>query len=635
MSFADPQRPRALSNASRPAAHLDPVRMLALVAGILALWMLGSRYGGITHDASVYLAQGLRQLQPEAFARDLFFAQGAQDAYSLFGRLYAPLVDTLGPSPAALLVVMVGHLAFLAAAWHFTGHFAGGPARWWSLALLATVSGFYGGFGVFRFAEPFATARTLAEPLALAALSAMLSQRTVLCVASLAVAALLHPLVAAPAIGVAFLWHAMASPRLWRLVPPALLALVAFGWAGALPWPDLGARFDPAWRAAIAQRTPYIFLSEWMLPDAARLLWAACVLWLARREVTPAVRRLIHAIAVVCAAGLLATGIGVDLLDHVPTASLQLWRAHWLLHLAALLLLPVAVVGLWKRGGTGCAAAAMLAASCCFGRFELPAAALLACLAIALSLRPGGDDLGPRGISFALVVALAAGSVGLMFAAQTNLPALYRSNGVADWTRYLPAAISAGMLPLAAALWMSHRRRGWAVALSVTVLAGATFLWDARTPWVRALESASAQAHPFKDRVSPGQVVYWDAVPAPAWLVLRRASWYSADQGAGIVFSPATARDFTSRAAQTQAVRGAQDLCKTQRDPACRVPAKAAAELCALSNGPDHLVLGAVVEGQSPVAWRVPPEAGGGTLYLHACRAILAGNAGASTRPAL
>ena len=47
------------------------------------------------------------------------------------------------------------------------------------------------------------------------------------------------------------------------------------------------------------------------------------------------------------------------------------------------------------------------------------------------------------------------------------------------------------------------------------------------------------------------------------------------------------------------------------------------------------LVLGAIVEGQSPVAWKVPPEAGGGALYLHDCRAILARTTDATPRSAL
>ncbi len=623
-----------MSPAARPAvtcAGTGPAARLALLAGLCALWLLGRRYAGITHDAVLYTAQGLRRLQPEVFAQDLFFAWGAQDAYSLFPRLYAPLIDALGVSGAALGLTLAGHAAFLAAAWWLCLRLLPRGLHWWSLALLAAFSGYYGGGGVFRVAESFATARTVAEPLVLAALALALGGRPRIALAPLGLAALLHPLVALPGLAVTFLWHALAHPRrLWLL--PVLAAALAAVFAGLLlagswPWPQALLRFDPAWRAAVLERTPYVFVSAWPLPDWARLAWGLCVTALAARHAGPVVRRLALATALACLAGIAASAILVDLFGSVLAASLQLWRSHWLQQVLAIMLLPLAVAGLWRTGPGGRALAGVLAASGCFGRHELAAAALLAFVVLVLSTIPRAylDRLGARGQRLVLAGALAIAATGLMFAAQAHLPSAYFASGALAWRSYLPAALAAGLLPLAALLWLGARLRfaPLALALPAMALAAALWLWDARSPWVAFLEQAGAAHAPYRAAVPAGRQVYWDAVPAPAWLVLRTPSWFGRDQGAGIVFNQATAREYTARERDTGALRAAEQACAGARDAACRIEATRARDLCLRPGGPDYLVLGAPVAGQSPLEWRLPAGAtASGRLFLHDCREL-------------
>src|SRR3972149_5187487 len=159
---------------------------IALGLALAALWLLGRRYGGFTHDASLYAVQGLRVLDHASFAKDLFFVHGAQDAYTAFPRIYALLIGAFGAGSAALAVTVVGLIAFFTAAAALVFRIAAGQARWWSLALLAVTSGYYGGVGVFRLAEPFATARTLSEPLVPAALGCTLASRHRIAIAALA-----------------------------------------------------------------------------------------------------------------------------------------------------------------------------------------------------------------------------------------------------------------------------------------------------------------------------------------------------------------------------------------------------------------------------------------------------------------
>jgi hypothetical protein len=603
--------------------RLSPAGYAGLALGLAALWLLGRRYPGITHDAIVYAVLGLRRLDPGVLGKDLFFAHGSQDAYTVFPYLYAPLIDALGAGGAAMAVTIAGQIAFAAAAAVLVFQFVPGPARWWSLALLAASSGFYGGVGVFRLAEPFATARTLAEPLVLAALACMLASRHGIALMALAAALALHPLVAAPGIAVVFIWHALARPRLlWSIPVLAGIALAAM----ALH-PRLLLRFDPTWLAVVLERTPHLFISQWQLPDWSRFLWGLCVAWLAAAFVALPVRRLVIAAVGAGMAGVAASWMAVDLLGSAVAASLQLWRTHWLMQFLAIVLVPVAAAGLWQSGGASRAAAACLAASCCFGRAGLPGAALLVMLAVILviSKRHRPDWMGPAALRLVLLGAAGTALIGLLSEVMSRLPIAFGAARAADWTAYVHAAASVGgLLPLAALLWLVAYSRFALVGagMAAAVFALSIVAWDARTPWPRFIERASEAANPFRDRLPPDAQVFWSGSYGKAWLALRRPTWYSVDQGAGIVFNRETALRYAERGRASAALQSAIDHCALSERPDCRIDQRVARGLCNRPDGPDYLVLNARIDGRNAIEWRMPPEVtpGNPSLFLYACR---------------
>lgn len=606
--------------------RLSPAAHAALACALAALWLLGRRYGGITHDATLYLALGLRSLDPALFGRDLFFAHGSQDAYTVFPRLYAPLIDALGAGGAAMAVTIMGQIAFFAAAAALVFRITSGLTRWWSLALLAVVSGYYGGVGVFRLAEPFASARTLAEPLVLAAMACTLAARPWITFAALAAAAMLHPLVAAPGIAAAILWHAAARPRLlWAitLVVPILVLSV-------LVWLGRTAHLDPVWLAAVQERSPHLFISLWQLPDWARLFWGLSVAWLVMRYVGTLVRRLVLVTAAISLAGVAASWFMVDLLGNALVAGLQLWRTHWLMHFFAIVLLPVAVAGLWRSGNAARAAAACLAASSCFGRSELPASALLAMLAVVLDASerrwPGWMKEGA--CRLALLAALAGAAVGLLFEVQARLPPVYGATQATAWTDYVTAAATVGgLLPLAAIIWIAACSRFAlaALAMAVAALAIGIAAWDARLPWARFIEQASTQRNPFRDALKPDAVVFWPGPHGRVWLALGTSTWFSVDQGAGIVFSRETAIEYERRKLRSRELRSALEFCAMAPSRDCRIDPRSVQALCELPGGPDYAMLNARIEGAAAIEWNLPPEIGPGrqALYLHACRELI------------
>ena len=611
--------------------RLSPAAYAALAFSLAALWLLGRRYAGVKQDATLYLVQGLRRLDPASFGRDLFFAHGAQDAYTVFPYLYAPLIEALGAGGAAMAVTIAGQIAFFAAAVVLIFRMSAGHIRWWSLALLATVSGYYGGVGVFRLAESFATARTLAEPLVLAALACTLASRHAAAITVLVAAAVLHPLVAAPGIAAVFLWHAVERPRLLWAVP----FLVATTIAVAIGWPGFTLRLDPPWLAVVLERLPHLFISQWLLPDWSRFLWGLCVAWLAARFVQAPVRRLVLAIAAIGLAGVAASWVAVDLLDSAFAAGLQMWRAHWLMHFLAIVLVPVAAAGLWRSGNAARAAAACIAASCCFGRAELPASAVLAAMAVALDAserrRPGW--MGAGAFRLLLLAVLCAASAGLLFEVQSRFPPVYGAMRAPVWTGYVHAAASVGgLLPLAVLLWLAAHSR---FAFAAVGVAAATFslsiaAWDTRAPWSRFVEQASGGMNPFREKLTPHAVVFWPGPYGKAWFALGKPTWFSQDQGAGVVFNRETAIDYAKREIASRDLRSAIENCAMVEPPACRIDARPARELCERRDGPDYLVLNARMDGYAAIEWSLPPDIGPGrqSLFLVACRELVGNEKG-------
>jgi hypothetical protein len=606
--------------------RLSPLAHVALACALAALWLLGRRYAGFTHDATLYVAQGLRRLDPGSFDQDLFFAHGAQDDYTVFPRLYAPLIDLLGAGTAAMLVTLVGQIAFFAAAAALVLRMTSGMTRWWSLALLAAVSGYYGGVGTFRMAEPFATARTLAEPLVIAALASTLAARHRLALAALAAATVVHPLVAAPGIAVFFLWHAVERPRLLWSVP--LLAILATGLVVA--WSGPTERFDSTWLATVQERSPHLFVSQWQAPDWARFFWGLCSAWLGLRYVDTPVRRLVLSAACAALAGCAITGLAVDLFHSVLAAGMQLWRAHWLLHLLAILMVPVAVAGLWRHGSASQAAAVLLVASCCFGRAELPVSAALASLAVLLNaserLWPGW--MGGTMLRVAMIAAIGAASVGLLLDVQSRLPPVYSVAQPAAWVDYLPAIGSlGGLASLALLLWLAacSRFHVAAAGFAAAALLGSVAVWDARTPWARFLEQAGRQQNPFRNALAPQAQVFWPDPNAPVWLALGTATWFSVDQGAGIAFSRATAMEYDARQLASKSLRSRIQNCAMAHPVDCRIDGQVAIALCRRQAGPDYLVVNGLIDGRRATAeWRMPAEirAWRPTLYLYSCREL-------------
>ena len=119
----------------------------------------------------------------------------------------------------------------------------------------------------------------------------------------------------------------------------------------------------------------------------------------------------------------------------------------------------------------------------------------------------------------------------------------------------------------------------------------------------------------------PTRLFHWSVV------VLLCVSWFSADQGAGIVFHRQTAIDFAERKLASGELSSAIGSCARVDTLNCRIDLPPARAMCERKDGPDYLILNARIEGHATVEWPLPAELGPGrqALYLYAC-SELAGN---------
>ena len=556
-------------------------------------FLLSRPYIGIMQDARLYVGFALAQLEPNGIGQDLLFTADGQSGYSIYPAILRELVRAVGPSKAAMLSAFCGLCVWFAVFYRFSKSWWGdqlAPPRATAAILLAlSVSHSYGGTGVFKFAEPYATPRIFAEALVLLGLTSMLSGSSVVMIfGPVLFAAVIHPIMAAPALAVGLLWLARRPHQ-----QVTLAALVAVGGGLLLcSGPLLGvdrvpfARFDPEWRQALDAKRALVFLRWWRPQDFTRTLLQFVTVALAASTLGPAHRRLISACVITAGAGLAITAIGADVVGNVLLTQAQLWRALWIVSLLASISLPILVHDAWRResnrdviAGSKLRQSATLVLILAWIVVEYSTSAgVLAALAAVLWCAPmyrPDLTLPPSGIP--LITAVVAGLALFMVGAQAWITTEFVL-GAPDtlppttWNYVWMTAVP-GLLTLLVAVWIfvsgaEPRPR------VVGVVAGALLVlvvvaWDSRTTYQRQLErrldSQAVNREPQPVSARPGPV-FWPFSDLEAWAYLGRPSWGTQLQGIPAVFNRELALVWTSRwrrlraSGLTPTAEGAQEL---------------------------------------------------------------------------
>jgi hypothetical protein len=619
--------------------RLERIDWIAAFA-VAALWLLSRPYRGVRHDAVLYLGEALERLAPERFAQDLFLRSSGQDRFTVFSDILAPLVARFGIGGAELGVLAACHLLFLLGAWKLTDDWTSRPLRWAMLAFAAALPHTYGGLGEFGYAEPFLTARSVAEPLALLALWQLMRGRVAAGIVLAAAGAAFHPLIVLPILVVG--WAVLVvRRRSWAWLGVAFAALPLLAVAQVAPFPNLLHAFDPQWLQIVRVVNPQVFAASYTRLDWAPLAFDVFVLVLLLRSPgTPhTAAQLVRATLMASATLLVVWIVGADVFRNVLLTQLQLWRVQWPLHLLATMSVPCVLVDCWGRGWAGrwLAAALALAGIAVSANWDTGwlcvAWAFTAWAVQHFSLRL--SDGAAKGAILASCAAMA------MISAVVTAQTMRAIDAQPDMVRYtslpmvlvgLPVVV--GLLVLAFRHLLTAGPRMNLVAAFVVVLGAAAGVktWDQRSDWQRRLEARFQAGSPVFDAQIPvTATVFWDDELVVPWLLGLRGEFYAQAQGSGVVFSRDLALEVARRIGMLSPLDAPRELCRQRRvatgaaDEAaasCRLGAPVLAKICHAAGHPDYLVFGEPASAPALAQWSdVDPSAPhrGRAYHLYSC----------------
>jgi len=560
------------------------------------------RYPGIYHDSILYLGQGLVERWPDIYGQDLFFLHGSQASYTIMPWLLGKAFGMVSPPAVFMWGTLASMLGFAAASWFCLCAMLPERQRYWAWLGALCLPSIYGTVRIFSYNEPFLTSRPIAETFCLVALGLMLRQRWLLGIATLACAALFHPLQAIGAALVIWPWLVMRDRRwlraIWLALPLLLLAI-----SGIEPFVGLVRRTDPLWYAEM-RNSPQIFMTLWAANDFKVIAFDLLVLLQARRVLGGQFGSWCLAAVVGMVIGMGASLLLVDGLHLVLPSGLQLWRSHWLAHwfsmaaIAALLFHHLRTAQL--VGALLLTLTALLAwGETAWGWLAL-ATIYLVWPSVPIETRSRIEPLLRRLFLLAILL-LFANHAGNEF--HWFKEANFRLDRYPIDRRLLVfPALALGLPLLATVLWERAGHTAKAVLFTLVLCpAGVVVasIWDSRSPLQQQVEESAYKPNVFGIDIPIGAQVFWHPESlVSVWLVLQRPSFYSTGQLAGQMFNRRTALEGKRRRDRILPLISESNKCQDdaltdEQKLRCHVSKESMDFACARTSGlaPDFLVL--------------------------------------------
>ena len=629
--FAPPAQPRSFPRWLGADARLaGPLGLLLAIA----LCVIARPYTGVRHDAVLYLGQALDHVWPQVLNQDLFFLYGSQDKFSFFSSLLAPLITRFGVGPSEIGLLLACQLAFIVATWMLTKHLSA-QTRWIAVLCAAAFPHKYASLNIFGFAENFLTARSIAEPLAIFGLAAWMAHRRLLSLALFAAGALMHPLIVIPMLVIVWVMQIRVDRR-WLFLLLLALPILGLAFARVAPFGGLLDRYDNAWWAMVKEFDRHVLVTRWEYLDWQSAAVDVVILWLALRHAGERLRDLI--IGTLWATGglLVVAIVGVDLMHDVLLTGLQLWRVLWITHLFTLLCLPTVALGYWREGPRGrliasAACAALIAVGASFAMGWI----LVLWLIATAFLQRHATPISSLIYRMALGAAIAAIAVVTLVESVMTLRRIAANPELEAITHPALVLLTLPALALAfAAIIMVVMRRlptPACVALVLGTLAVGLFNWDQRGAWSVEIESAMFKTHPFDRDMSPTAQVYWSGEQMfTNWMLLKRPTYMSPDQGAALLFNRATAMEFQRRHNAFVGLELQAHLCSVVNEiigaspedtASCSPTQPVVDEICQSATPPDFMVFPLKLPRGVVDSWTFAPGApvSPRTFYLYDC----------------
>jgi hypothetical protein len=602
---------------------MNVLRRASPVLLVVGIWLAFHPYDGIVHDSRLYVAQAMRTLHPEIFNKDFFFAFGSQDDYTLFSKVFAPMVGLLGPTLATMAGVALSHVLWLSGAAALALRLA--PDRQSTVTGLAIVAGlpvFYGGWLIFSLGEGFFTSRLPAEGIALWALWALAGQRLALAGGLAVLTALFHPLVGLTVLSVGFVFLVLRDVRWIALGVAGIAGVAALTVAGVAPFDALMRTMDPEWLAVVEKRNIFVFPAHWPPASFARLAFFIMTACAVAALVESWRRHLVIAAIGTAVGGLLVAYVGADLLHNVFVIQVQPWRTIWLLAVLAYLGAGLLVVRLWRLKPDGLALIALIALSWLLSEFvNIPLGVALGIFAYALAVLrlrnvlpsiPAIPRVGSIGLLCLLVLLLVAYRGKIAFDLLDVVPGqITFRDAFVRLTEIESAAVAVVVVTLVRCLPEIARKTLPVMALMLVIAAVA--VWDSREDETIAL-TAEPPPPAFDLALAPDAQVFWEDDVRGTWFLLRRPSYFSSLQGSGLLFHRQTAMTFVRRAQVLEPLMGRNlvdwsylanpDI--PEYTPRPELDRGMLANACRQDSSLDAMVLSRAVDGAYAAQWSLP-----------------------------
>ncbi|MFA9440710.1 hypothetical protein ACDA63_13825 [Uliginosibacterium sp. sgz301328] len=595
------------------------------ILALIGLWMMSRPYRGIRHDGILYFAQAIEG-QTGALSNDLFFSHGSQASFTLYPQLLGFVISHFGVSAGHSLLLALTLFLFVGASIFLLYPLLERRELWFGLVVIACLPHFYGSGRIFAFAEPFLTARSVAEPFALLGIGLALNKRPLESAVSLFFSLLMHPLVAIPAAVVSLILFVQHDRR-WLALLLLGIPVVGLALAGIRPFSGLFAAFDPEWFSIVRQVNFQILVAEWAPYAWANEAVSFAVLGIAFMHAEGRLRRLIAAVLITAVACLLVSLICGDGLHSQLILQLQLWRAQWLVRFLALAIFPWLQIRLWLLGGTYRMTALLLLT----GLMSANTVALAGTAVLGVALWCGAHYKNYRPDPAIYWSVIVGAPVALVVQAATSIGTLHDAFSHGGGPTLGAAVLSVPLIGLlfAASYWrlLTIRALSGLGAALLMFGAGAAVV-DQRGGVDAMFDGTWATSIPFGGVIPPGSQVYWqDDSPVATWAVLHRPSYFSDSQGAGSLFNRGTAIEYSKRAESFATFEFGTTVCRqmnalNERQDSCAPDVDTTRALCDANPDLAYMVLSEPVVGLSfESQWR-PESEPDRQYFLYSCKAI-------------
>lgn len=525
---------------------------------LAVLWTLGHGFVGIEGDARIYMGRALADVDPAGVGRDIMFTLDGQSSFTIFRLLAKTLVASVGFNAAVAILTTVNLVTWLVAMVTLVRTIVPGRAGALVLATVIVLPRVYAAWNLLTAGESIPVPRPLAEAGVLLAFAALCRGRALVSLACLLLAALLHPIMAAPGFGVLLVTVGLRDRR-W-LVAAALLGIAVLA-AAAMGLPlvsRLMTTMDPTWRAVLTDRNPYLFMRLWPHEETIAALTvrgvtiALACLWLPGRA-----RVIFIASLAIGCAGVVVSFVFGDELSNLLILQAQPWRALWLSAVLAPVAAGLCLLHMPKQGAPGRIALAFLALAW-IAIDSFPLGPLAAILAFASYVGGRRVSLAQRRASvvtvwITCVVAAALSRWPSIMALDVIIQKM--PPGVAlPWTIVWSLGIlTMPIMLLVVAWWRWPGSRATRAGGVLMVALGFTVVvtrWNCRQPARAEAYVATHDPELATMIASRGGDVLWVGAD-DVWYRLGRPNWNSSTQGSSIAFSRALAIKWHDRVSRS------------------------------------------------------------------------------------